>query len=372
MAQDSYTRILLNYLNDGRDRDAKGYIEHALTELKNIGARLSDIQIKMIHEVRGIIDSLKNNQKNSAVTRAKTVMKDFTTHVEPALQKQKQSSQDGRQTSETYMHGGTNPSSERPGGRSSTSGHRPSPTYPTEQKGKLAVEDVNSTAELIHRSKMAGQAMRYNNPNIADLSDENRPTKVAEKYSELYDNEWTEAYEALIKRLKDEKFTIEILLCIIEEAYKYCKHVADKQIIDIEKSIMEVLSGKKDTRPVPKSEGLLLQYRKSIAALALGTLFQNFKRMNLSKIFQSRKLDPPSDGRRVDQYAKMAVELTWWMCVQDPPIHMCLHEEIQPSDYSSMFKAYTRTGKNIDFFVWPPIKLHKDGGLLTKGVMQFK
>ena len=34
-----------------------------------------------------------------------------------------------------------------------------------------------------------------NNPNIADLSDNNRPTKLAEKYSELYDNEWTNAYE---------------------------------------------------------------------------------------------------------------------------------------------------------------------------------
>lgn len=44
---------------------------------------------------------------------------------------------------------------------------------------------------------MAGERLRFNNPAIADLSDENRPNKLAEKFSELYDNEWTEFYETL-------------------------------------------------------------------------------------------------------------------------------------------------------------------------------
>lgn len=44
-------------------------------------------------------------------------------------------------------------------------------------------------------SSVAGERLRFNNPAIADLSDENRPNKLAEKFSELYDNEWTEFYE---------------------------------------------------------------------------------------------------------------------------------------------------------------------------------
>ena len=40
------------------------------------------------------------------------------------------------------------------------------------------------------------------NPNIADLSDSNRPTKLAESFSELYDNEWTNAFEELQKMAK--------------------------------------------------------------------------------------------------------------------------------------------------------------------------
>jgi len=39
-----------------------------------------------------------------------------------------------------------------------------------------------------------------NNPNIADLSDLNRPTKLAEQLSELYDNTWTDLFENLTEQ----------------------------------------------------------------------------------------------------------------------------------------------------------------------------
>lgn len=57
--------------------------------------------------------------------------------------------------------------------------------------------------------------MTDNNPNIADLSDPNRPTKLAEEYSELYDNEWTDAFEALKKCKKSEDEISSTLLDII-------------------------------------------------------------------------------------------------------------------------------------------------------------
>ena len=56
-----------------------------------------------------------------------------------------------------------------------------------------------------------GSKLTDNNPNIADLSDENRPTKLAELYSELYDNEWTNAYESL-EDSRPEVEVIEVLL----------------------------------------------------------------------------------------------------------------------------------------------------------------
>lgn len=59
-----------------------------------------------------------------------------------------------------------------------------------------------------------GQKLTDNNPNIADLSDKNRPTKLAERYTELYDNQWTDAFE-IIDDGDDEK-TIKILKQILQ------------------------------------------------------------------------------------------------------------------------------------------------------------
>jgi len=63
-------------------------------------------------------------------------------------------------------------------------------------------------------SKMASAKLRDNNPNIADLSDMNRPQKLAEQFSELYDNEWTDAYTMMENKL-DNRQIIVVLLDIV-------------------------------------------------------------------------------------------------------------------------------------------------------------
>ena len=59
--------------------------------------------------------------------------------------------------------------------------------------------------------------MRHNNPEIADLSDKNRPTKIAERFIEFYDHEWTNAFEILSEKKKtEEKKITQLLLEIVE------------------------------------------------------------------------------------------------------------------------------------------------------------
>lgn len=48
---------------------------------------------------------------------------------------------------------------------------------------------------LIRLSRIAGAKLTTNNPDIADLSNDNRPTKLAEKFSQLYDDAWTDSLE---------------------------------------------------------------------------------------------------------------------------------------------------------------------------------
>ena len=54
---------------------------------------------------------------------------------------------------------------------------------------------IISTVMCFRLSSMAGDKLTKGNPAIADLGDPNRPMKIAEKYGELYDNEWTEVMD---------------------------------------------------------------------------------------------------------------------------------------------------------------------------------
>jgi flagellin-specific chaperone FliS len=69
-------------------------------------------------------------------------------------------------------------------------------------------------------SHVASSKLRDNNPNITDLSDQNRPTKIAEKMSELYDNQWTDAFDALEKKNASDLEIITALLTSLMVNYK--------------------------------------------------------------------------------------------------------------------------------------------------------
>lgn len=66
-----------------------------------------------------------------------------------------------------------------------------------------------------------GLKISDNNPNIADLSDINRPTNLVEKFSLLYDDEWTEAFNVLAKKPEfgEESKAIDCLLEIVKVQY---------------------------------------------------------------------------------------------------------------------------------------------------------
>lgn len=61
-----------------------------------------------------------------------------------------------------------------------------------------------------------GDKLTDNNPNVADLSDKNRPVKLAERFGELYDNQWTDAYDVIEKYFGTEERTLGELLNILQ------------------------------------------------------------------------------------------------------------------------------------------------------------
>lgn len=66
-------------------------------------------------------------------------------------------------------------------------------------------------------SEVAGAKLTESNPYITDLSDPNRPEKIGEQFSELYDNLWTDIFEKLSGTCKlSERDSIQTLLQILE------------------------------------------------------------------------------------------------------------------------------------------------------------
>ena len=63
-------------------------------------------------------------------------------------------------------------------------------------------------------SAAIASCLRDNNPNIVDLNDQYRPTKLSELFTELYDNQWTSAFYSLQQQLSDID-SIEFLLYIV-------------------------------------------------------------------------------------------------------------------------------------------------------------
>lgn len=198
------------------------------------------------------------------------------------------------------------------------------------------------TAELLRRSTEAGKKLYEGNASIADLSDVYRPTRIAEMFSQLYDNEWTDAFEQLIQMNVTERQAIQKLLQYLENAFKYCEKEVEQVKLQHEKSNQAVIEGLKN---VTDEQINYLQQ----------TIGDKVNKDNLNQIIRC--------------YIDECVRLTYLMNVQNPP--MKLHQVDKGTQFNSnIYKEYTRTGQTVEYLVWPALLLYEDGPVAAKGVVQ--
>lgn len=62
---------------------------------------------------------------------------------------------------------------------------------------------------------MMGKQLKNNNPAITDLSDPDRPLSLVEKFSNVYDNEWTDTIEEIEQVTGNERAATKILLTVV-------------------------------------------------------------------------------------------------------------------------------------------------------------
>ncbi|XP_056012694.1 putative golgin subfamily A member 6-like protein 3 isoform X2 [Ostrea edulis] len=208
-------------------------------------------------------------------------------------------------------------------------------------------------------SQLAGAKLTEGNPNIADLSDKNRPINLAEKFSELYDNEWTDALEEQMENgKKSEEEGIGLLLDIVKRAYEFSSTQANTFYNSMTEGMKSLgLPDEKEWPPGVSKE--MKDHRKSIAVFVSGSISKKFLR------------EENAFEKATSKYAETCASLCWFMCVQDPPVYV---DPTMPKGNfnSDKYRGYTKTGNEYKYLVWPPLYLHKGGPMLGKGVAQGK
>lgn len=217
-------------------------------------------------------------------------------------------------------------------------------------------------------SKEMGMKLSDNNPAIADLSDPNRPAKLGEKFSELYDNDWTDALEKLTDLGGGEEASIRVLLNALRTCYNVCVELSDKQMETLQKTLLNPV--------VPETARTTLTDVGSpnMSKTALKQLKECRKEITghavVERISEHAITQCGGQAYHIPAFIKKCTELCWLMCLQDPPVVLGADATVGEIFNPDMFKPYTNTGTTVSFNVWPPLLLHENGALLVKGVVQ--
>ncbi|XP_052077587.1 uncharacterized protein LOC127715540 isoform X1 [Mytilus californianus] len=242
-------------------------------------------------------------------------------------------------------------------------------------KMRLKEKDVELTnlksekdSALSRLSKEMGDKLSENNAGIADLSDPNRSTKLAEKYNNLYDNDWTDALESLTTESRvDEEAGVRFLLEIMKHASSFCKraHLESLQSLEcILSNPVSPIGHATDSSAQSGADKQIWQMLETCVKLKAKTAILNLQK---SYMASSRK---PIYAERLPEYVNKCIEICWLMNTHNPPLEFAEPPMSgQPYDKDS-YKEFTKQGDTVSFVVWLPLLIEKDGPVLTKGVVQ--
>lgn len=224
---------------------------------------------------------------------------------------------------------------------------------------------IQEKEELLTRlSQISGSRLTDGNVQFTDLNTQNRPTKIAENFRELYNDEWMEALEVMPNDSPDaERKSISTLLYILQSSFEYCKNESKK----MNARLVSAVYGD-ETQPSElndESKSLILQLQKSTADVMAPEIAQKF--CNVIDIDENFEHPLPAN---VKKFAAGCTKVTWCMVVQSPPMHIVCNGSSGSTLDRNLFSEYTQQGEKLDFIVWPAVLIENDGALLSKGVAQ--
>ncbi|XP_060574348.1 uncharacterized protein LOC132732027 [Ruditapes philippinarum] len=256
--------------------------------------------------------------------------------------------------------------------------------------------------------------LRLSKLTIADLSDRNRPTKLGELHSEIYDNEWTDAFEALQAARCTEEFAIETLHLTLINVFDFCKSKSECMLLKTEDAVNFLFEEYRLLQQTHRAPHMSMPVKR-ISGKKLPSKFENdvmlykrwqdyFPKRN-NAIGNRMKIKKPDDildhvkvlqkgvaesmvpvvqeaymtaswvdgifTPELESFIQKCVFLCWMMVVQSPA--MCFHQidAYGSTDFDkNMYKEYTKSGELVKFVVWPALLLHEKGSLMCMGIAQ--
>ncbi|VDH96795.1 Hypothetical predicted protein [Mytilus galloprovincialis] len=215
---------------------------------------------------------------------------------------------------------------------------------------------------------------------FTEIGDQNKPRRLGQRFSEVFEDTWSNAYEVLKpkkpeskkedeKEEMDEK-TIEILQTVVKVIYEFCKKTADSQVnklmMGMTPPIFDPMNTKKETKgdddTVAKTEKMAKDYRKAVAPATIPILKQNI----LTQELQGKVLKDISIGKELKEYVDNCVNLIWYMCIQQPPMEIVWGNRGEKFN-KEMFRFSGKKGTKFRLTVWPAVLYFKDGGLAAPG-----
>ncbi|XP_052078862.1 uncharacterized protein LOC127716654 isoform X1 [Mytilus californianus] len=216
---------------------------------------------------------------------------------------------------------------------------------------------------------------------FTEIGDQNKPRRLGQRFSEVFEDTWSNAYEVLKpkkpeskkedeKEEMDEK-TIDILQNVVKVIYEFCKKTADNQVnklmMGMVPPIFDPMNTKKepkteDKETITKTEQMAQDYRKAVAPATIPILKQNI----LLQELQGKVLPDISIGKELKEYVDNCVNLIWYMCIQQPPMEIVWGKRGDKFN-KEMFRFSGKKGTKFRLTVWPAVLYHKEGALAAPG-----
>ncbi|KAJ8297671.1 hypothetical protein KUTeg_024202 [Tegillarca granosa] len=190
-----------------------------------------------------------------------------------------------------------------------------------ELENKLKLVTVEKEKALLRISKLAGARLTEDNPGISDLSDTYRPLKIAEMFSELYDNEWTDALSIQISEMqKSEEDAIQNLLEILQQISILCCIGVSEQRTHLYDAMIFRNDNKNPELTVQNTPKLLLQKVKKFQKKTATAFFPEIEQSILDNDTFRGQLR--KEAELCQAYIRKCIQLCWMMYVQEPAMEL--------------------------------------------------